>query len=85
MYYKVVKDKQVLDVLDHLVYARHIEKTDVMVACVRSAAQAILSSDGERFWHVRGLYYLPGYEVCELVEISQSEYERLTAQPIIPS
>lgn len=79
MYYKVLKDNKVIDVLDRLIFVKYQEKHDIMIACEKSKAQAIMSSNGEYFWHVSGLYNIPvgGYDTVELVEIDQYEYHQL--------
>lgn len=79
MYYKVLKDNKVIDVLDHLSFVKYQEKHNIMVSCVKEEAQAILSSDGEYVWHIYGLYNLPvdGYDTVEIQEINQYEYNQL--------
>lgn len=79
MYYKVLKDNKVIDVLDHLSFVKYQEKHRIMVACAKEEAQAIISSDGDYIWHVNGLYNIPvdGYDTVELVEIDEYEYRQL--------
>lgn len=79
MYYKVLKDNKVIDVLDHLAFVRYQKKHDVMLACEKSQAQAIISSNGEYFWHVYGLHDIPvdGYDTVDLVVIDKYEYNQL--------
>lgn len=79
MYYKVLKNGKVIDVLDHLSFVKYQKKHGIMVACAESEAQAIISSDGEYIWHVVGLYNIPveGYETVEIAPISQYEYDQL--------
>lgn len=79
MYYKVVKDNKVIDILDHLCFVRYQKKHGIMENCIQSEAQGILSSDGEYIWHVVGLYAIPvgGYDTVELVEIDIYEYKQL--------
>lgn len=79
MYYKVLKNNKVIDVLDRLVYAKYNQKHKIMIACALSEAQAIISSNGEYVWHVDGLYRMPvdGYDTVELVEIDEYEYKKL--------
>ena len=79
MYYKVLKNDKVIDVLDHLSFVKYQEKHKIMIACEKSKAQAIISSDGEYIWHVPGLYKIPtdGYDSVDLVEIDEYEYNQL--------
>lgn len=79
MYYKVLKNGKVIDVLDHLSFVKYQKKHGIMVACGGSEAQAIISSDGEYIWHVTGLYNIPvdGYDTVELIKIDEYEYRQL--------
>jgi hypothetical protein len=79
MYYKVLKNNKVIDVLDRLSFVKYQQKHDVMIACDKSQAQAIISSNGEYVWHVNGLYRIPvdGYDTVELVEVDEYEYNQL--------
>jgi hypothetical protein len=81
MYYKVLKDSKVIDVLDHLVFCKYQEKHGIMLLCDESEAQAIVSSDGSYIWHVKWLYKIPvgGYDTVDLVEIDEYEYKQLKA------
>ena len=81
MYYKVLKDNKVIDVLDHLDFVKYQAKHQIMIACVKSEAQAIISSDGNHIWHVYGLYGVPvdGYDTVDLVEVDEYEYNQLKA------
>jgi hypothetical protein len=81
MYYKVLKDNKVIDVLDHLVFCKYQKKHDIMLLCDESEAQAIVSSDGSYIWHVRGFYHIPvnGYDTVVLEEIDEYEYKQLKA------
>lgn len=81
MYYKVLKDNKVIDVLDHLVFCKYQKKHGIMLLCDKSEAQAIVSSDGSYIWHVKWLYKIPvdGYDTVELVEIDEYEYKQLKA------
>lgn len=81
MYYKVMKNNKVIDVLDHLIYLKYQPKHKIMVLSDINEAQAILSSDNETIWHEKTLYKIPvdGYETVEIFEICESEYKRLKA------
>lgn len=81
MYYKVIKDNKVIDVLDNLIYLKWEPKHKIMVLSDENFAQAILSSDKNTIWHERTLYNIPVeaglYDVVDLVEIDVYEYKKL--------
>lgn len=79
MFYKVLKNDRVIDVLDKLVFLKYQPKHKIMVLCSESDAQAILSSDKERIWHEETMYKVPTgeYDTVSLVEIDQYEYDQL--------
>ena len=79
MYYKVLNNNRVIDVLDRLLFVKYQKKHNIMIACEESEAQAIMSSDGKHVWHVPGLYRIPvaGYDTVELVEVDEYEYKQL--------
>ena len=79
MFYKVMKNNKVIDVLDHLTYLKWQPKNKIMLLSDEGEAQAILASDGNTIWHVEGLYDLPvdGYDTVDLVEIDKYEFEKL--------
>ena len=79
MYYKVMKNNKVIDVLDHLTYLKWQPKNKIMLLSDLNEAQAILSSDKNTVWHVKGFYDLPvdGYDTIDLIEIDQFEYKKL--------
>lgn len=76
MYYKVLKDGKVIDVLDNIVYVKHQKKHDIMLICDKAEAQAILSSDGAYCWHEASLNSLNGLKIdtVELEEIDVYDY-----------
>ena len=79
MYYKVIKDNKVIDLLDSLIYLKWQPKHKIMVLCDENEAQAILSSDKNTIWHEKTLYNIPvdGYDTVEIVEIDKYEYKQL--------
>ena len=79
MFYKVIKNNTVIDVLDKLVFLKYQPKHKIMVLCGENDAQAILSSDGDMIWHESTLYKIPvdGYDTVELIEIDEYEYKQL--------
>lgn len=79
MFYKILKDGKVIDVLDRVKFLKYQPKHGVMLFCDELEAQAIMSSDGTKIWHEDTLYKIPvdGYETVEMVTINQFEYEQL--------
>jgi len=79
MFYKVLKDNRVIDVLDRLTFVKYQPKHEIMIACEEFEAQAIISSNGEYIWHIDGLYGIPvdGYDTVELKQIDEYEYKQL--------
>lgn len=79
MFYKVLKDNKVIDVLDSLTYLKWQPKRKIMVLCDINEAQAILSSDKNTIWHERTLYRIPvdGYETVSVQEIDEHEFKQL--------
>jgi hypothetical protein len=81
MYYKVLKNNKVIDVLDSLIYLKWQPKHKIMVLTDENDAQAILSSDQNAIWHEKNLYKVPvdepKFETVELVEIDNFEYQQL--------
>ena len=79
MYYKVIKDNKVIDVLDHLTYLKYQPKHKIMVLCGEDDAQAILLSDKNTIVHEETLYNVPveGYETVKILPIDEFEYRQL--------
>lgn len=81
MYYKVMKNNKVVDVLDHLTYLKWQKKNKIMLLSGEGEAQAILASNNNTIFHVHGLYDLPieagEYETVDLVQIDKFEYDKL--------
>lgn len=79
MYYKVLKNNKVIDVLDNLTYLKWEPKHKIMVLSDENQAQAILSSDKNTVWHEETLYRIPvsGYDTVKVEEIGQYEYNQL--------
>ena len=81
MYYKVLKNGKVIDVLDRLRFLRYQAKFDRMILSDIGRAQAIYSSDGETIWHEASLLPMPDgrYETVEAIPIDEREYHQLKA------
>ena len=81
MYYKILKDNKVIDVLNNLVFIRYNPISERIVFSNQKDAEGILSSDRNTAWHLRGLRALqaPGAETVDAVEIDKMEYLQLKA------
>lgn len=81
MFYKVLKDDKIIDVLDRLVYLKYQKKHNRMIFSDINEAQAIFSSDRKHIWHTEGLYNIPveagHYDTVRVEEIDEYEYEQL--------
>ena len=80
MFYKVIKNNKVIDVLDNLIYLKWEPKHKIMVLSDENEAQAILSSDKNTIWHEKTLYNIPVsglFDTVEVVEIDEYEYRQL--------
>ena len=79
MYYKVMKNGRVIDVLDQLIYVKWSPKLCCMTRTNESYAQGFLSSDKSTIWHADQFLQLPvtGYDTVDLVEIDEYEYKQL--------
>lgn len=78
MYYKVIKNNEVFDILRNINYIKYQEKHKILILCDIKEAQAVLSSDGKCGWHIEGLYNFPlDNTEYEIVEITEFEYEKL--------
>ena len=79
MYYKVLKNNKVIDVLDSLIYLKWQPKHKTMILTGEDDAQAILGSDKNTIWHEESLYRIPvsGYESVSVQEIDEFEYKQL--------
>ena len=81
MYYKIIKDSKVIDVLDELRFIKYNTISHRIVFSHVENAEGILSSDRRTAWHLRGLRALPvpGYDTVDAIEITKEEYHRLKA------
>ena len=80
MYYKVTNltTQDIVDVLDGIHYIKYQERHKILILCDIQIAQAILSSDGEKGWHIEGLYnFPPDNQLYKIEPISASEYKEL--------
>lgn len=81
MFYKVIKNDRVIDVLDKLIYLKWDSRHNIMVLTDENDAQAILSSDKNTIWHEINLYNVPvsGFDEVSIEQIDAYEYRQLKA------
>lgn len=81
MFYKVLKDNKVIDVLDKLIYLKWEPKHKTMILSDENEAQAILSSDKNTIWHESTLYNIPVdesiFDTVTIEQINRYEYDQL--------
>ena len=79
IYYKVLKDEKVIDVLDNLVFSKWNKKHSRFFLAEEKDAEVILSSDEKYHWHLDSLNKVPvdGYDTVKLEKIDMYEYNRL--------
>lgn len=78
MYYKIMNQNKVVDILDRITYIKYQPKHGILLLSGIEDAEAILSSDGTCGWHLDGLCsYWPDPVTYALEQISRYEYDRL--------
>lgn len=80
MFYKVLKNGEIIDVLSELIYLKYNTEYHSLRHATKSDAQLFLSSDSEFAWHDFSLRRLPkeaNYDTVELVKISDEEYLKI--------
>jgi len=78
MYYKLLRNGTVVDILDQLIYLKYDDRLNMMINSNVNSANAILSSDKNHYWHLLGLPRATvEMDTVEIVEISEQEYDRL--------
>lgn len=80
MYYKILKNNQVIDTATSLRYVRLSPKSKKILLCPRAEANGIVAENGIDIWHLEGFYPFPEgqYETVKAIEISKDEYRYLT-------
>lgn len=80
MYWKVIYNKRVIDVLSSLQYVKYQMTHKILLFCKYSEAEGILSGDGSTAYHTQDLLSFPvdDYPTVTLEEITKTEYDRLS-------
>jgi len=79
MFYKVIKDNEIIDVLDNITFVKIQIVHNRLIVCPEKFAQGILSSNGANVWFVNGLIEenINEYQTVELIEVDETEYNIL--------
>jgi len=80
VFYKVIYDKNVIDVLDGLIYILYQPLNKIYLICgANDSPCGIQSSTQETFYHIDGMteFPTPDFKTVKLVEIDEEEYEIL--------
>jgi len=81
MFYKIIKDRTIVDAMETITYVRQNIRNKVIIACPREICNGIVSSDGTVFWHLEGQpQFIEGsFETVRIVEIEENEYNEIKA------
>lgn len=78
MYFKVTKNKELIDLLQNIIYVKYQLKHNQILMCDAREAEAILSSDGKYGWHIEGLFnFKPDNSKYTVTRISKFEFDSL--------
>lgn len=79
MFYKVIRNRNVIDVLSSIRYVQFQLKHKILLLCDEEQAQGILSSDGNSAYHLSSLDPFPIdlFPTVTLEEITEHEYNQL--------
>ena len=74
MFYKVIRNRNVIDVLSSIRYVQFQLKHKILLLCDEEQAQGILSSDGNSAYHLSSLEPFP---VDSFPTVTEHEYNQL--------
>lgn len=80
--YKIVRNNQIIDVLEELSYVKCLPKTQKIIAVDKLQANGIVSSNGDDIYHLLGTKNTFKDEKISVqaIPINESEYLELTTQ-----
>lgn len=85
MYFKIIYNALVIDILDSVQYVRWLKRGKKFVKTEMTSANGILASDGINIYHVEGMPDFDGmgnYKTVHMLQIEKEEYDRLSAQMV---
>ena len=75
MFYKALRSKKVVDVMDGLDCVKYSKLAKMALRCGKDEVpEGIITSTGTKVYNVNGWPTMPGYETVTLYEISEEEY-----------
>lgn len=79
MYYKVIQNQKVIDILDCLRFVKYQLKHRTLLLCDEAQAQGVLSSDGTTAYHTSANLPFPCdiFPTVTIEEITKAEYNSL--------
>ena len=83
MYFKIIYNALVIDILDSVQYVRWLKRGKKFVKTEMTSANGILASDGINIYHVEGMPEFDGmgnYKTVQMIEIDEEKYHRLKSQ-----
>lgn len=80
MYFKIIYNALVIDILDRIQYVRWLKRGKKFVRTEMTSANGILSSDGINIYHVEGMPDFDGmgnFKTVHMIQIEKEEYDKL--------
>lgn len=84
MYYKILHNNQIVDVLENIRYVKCLPRTQKVIEVEKSQANGIVSSNGDTIYHLFNTKNTFKEEKLSVVveEITEEEFLKLTTQLI---
>lgn len=85
MYFKIIYNALVIDILDSVQYVRWLKRGKKFVKTEMTSANGILASDGINIYHVEGMPDFDGmgnYKTVHMLQIEKEEYDKLKSQMV---
>ena len=85
MYFKIIYNALVIDILDSVQYVRWLKRGKKFVKTEMTSANGILASDGINIYHVEEMPDFDGmgnYKTVHMLQIEKEEYDKLKSQMV---
>ena len=82
MYYKVINNNQIIDVLKEPRFVKCLPRSQKVISIEQAQANGVISSNGDDIYHLHGTLntYQESKREVILEEINEEEYLKLTTQ-----